>query len=1071
MQTDQHLSFGPYRFSPQTGQLWRGKHEVSLTKKAIALLRYLVERAGQVVAKEELFQTVWTDSVVSDAALTSCVQELRQALHDNARKPRYLETVHRRGFRFIAPLNSTFPLVSGSRFQVSGAPAAVTPDPRETWNVKREPPVVGRDADLTLLYDRLARALNAERQLVFVTGEPGIGKTTLIEHFVIEVRSRKEFGVRSHEEFGGQKLPFSTPNFERPSTSRLWVGRGQCIEHYGAGEAYLPILEALGRLCREPDGTQLIALLQQHAPTWLVQMPALLSPEELDALQRKTAGVTRERMLRELAEALEVITAERPLVLVLEDLHWSDVSTLDLLSMLARRQEPARLLLIGTYRLVEVLTRDHPLKGIKQELQLHGQCDELALDFLSEAAVDEYLHARLHVAVTNQSPLRSLARLIHQRTDGNPLFMVNVTTDLIAQGAVTQDLASLRSLGELNIGIPANLRQLIAQQLARVSTDERTILEAASVAGAEFSAAAVAAGVEQSAEVVETHCDDLVRRELFLRPRGTSEWLDGTVAARYGFAHALYQEVLYEQLSTSRRIRLHRQIGEREEHAYGDRAREIATELALHFERGRDYQRAVTYCQHSGENARQRHAYQEAASHFARGLELLKHWPETTERLQHEVTLRAALGSALVITKGLGAPEVRSVYDRARALCKQIGDMSQLFPVLFGLSAYYIQQEEMQITRELAEEYLALAEKQQDSAFIVAGCRLMVNATYWRGQFVAAHECCERAMNTGYNPLDHRAFALAYGFDPFMTCLGVGAWALWYLGYPDQALHRSQLALLLARELAHPYALAWMLNAASWVHFYRREGQIAVALADEAIALSQQHGFPHWLAMGKWMRGQALIEYGQEEEGVSQLQEGLQAYRATGALIGTQGCGPAEVARGYGRQAQSGEGLRIITEVLSGLNQVRHYEAEVYRLKGELTLQKGARDWGLRASSSSPQAPSLKPLVPKVVAEEAEEYFLKAIEIARTQHAKSLELRAVMSLVRLRQQQALEQRAKSKRARARSGEQDSRTTQHESRTQLAEAHSMLSTVYHWFTEGFDTKDLQEAKTLLDKLKQ
>jgi hypothetical protein len=863
-------------------------------------------------------------------------------------------------------------------------------------------------------------ALSGTRQLIFVTGEPGIGKTALVEVFV-----------------SGLREPIGS------SVPTTWLARGQCIEHYGAGEAYLPILEALGRLGREQSGHEIIALLQQHAPSWLVQLPSLLNPASLEELQRKTAGVTRERMLRELAEALEVITTDHPLVLVLEDLHWSDVSTLDLLSMLARRQEAARLLIIGTYRPVEVLTREHPLRSIKQELQVHGQCEELVLEFLSEAAVAEYLMVRF----PGGAPLHRLARAVHQRTDGNPLFMVNVTKELVERGFVINRDGHWIVESEIaddNIVVPENLRQLIAQQLARVSPDEHKILEAASVAGIEFSAAAVAAAVEQSAEMAETYCDSLVRREQFLRAQGTREWPDGTVAARYSFIHALYQEVAYEQLSTSRRIRLHRQIGEREEQGYGEHTKEIAAELAMHFERGQDYQRAVIYRQQAGDNARRRNAYHEAASHFTRGVELLTHWPETLERLQHELTLYAALGSALVVTKGLGAHEVRRVYDHARMLCEHVGETPQRFPVLFGLSAYYIQQEEMQITRELAEEYLVLAEKQHDPAFTVAGCRLLVNAAFWSAQFVVANEYCKRAINTGYDPLRQQSFALAYGFDPFLSCLGVGAWTLWYLGHPEQALQRSQAALTLARELAHPYALAWMLNAASWMHFYRREGQAAIMLAAEAITLSSTQEFPHWLAMGQWMRGQALIEHGESEEGVKQLQRGLEAYHATGALIGTRGCGRAEVARGYERRGQHAEGLRIIEEALSGLNQVRHYEAEMYRIKGELLLAQ--ERWERGAGNKENQEKKVKNQARKKEIQtrsqsEAEACFHKAIAVARQQSAKSWELRATVSLARLWQRQS----------------------------KICEAHRMLSEVYNWFTEGFYTKDLQEAKALLEEL--
>ena len=401
----------------------------------------------------------------------------------------------------------------------------------------------------------------------------------------------------------------------------------------------------MGRLCREPEGKALLTLLRQHAPSWVVQLPSFLSPTELEELQRTAAGVTRERMLQELVETLEAITAERPLVLVLEDLHWSDVSTLDLLSMLARRHEPARLLIIGTYSPVEVLARGHPLKAIKQELQLHGQCEELALEFLTEEHVAEYLEVRFSEQPDGRLRIKPLAHVVHQRTDGNPLFMVNVTNELVAHQVITNrdgHWVIPDTFAGDPIGVPGNLRQLIEQQLSRVSPEERKLLEAASVAGTEFSAAAVAAAVEQSAEMVETYCDSLVRREQFLRAQGTGEWPDGTVAARYGFEHALYQEVLYDRLSTDRRIRLHRQIGEREEQGYGERAREIAAELAGLLNRDETFARCAV-SPAAGENTLRRSAHQETISLLTKGLELLKTQLDTPERTHQELDLLTTL--------------------------------------------------------------------------------------------------------------------------------------------------------------------------------------------------------------------------------------------------------------------------------------------------------------------------------------------------------------------------------------------------------------------------------------------
>ncbi|MBI3301935.1 MAG: AAA family ATPase [Deltaproteobacteria bacterium] len=320
-----------------------------------------------------------------------------------------------------------------------------------------------------------------------------------------------------------------------------------------------------------------MALLGQHAPTWLVQMPALLSAAELEALQRKVVGAARERMLRELAEAVEALTAERPLVLVLEDLQWSDPSTLDLLSVLAQRGEPARLLVIGTYRPVEVIVGKHPLKAVKSALQLHGQCQGLRLELLSEADIAEYLAQRFPVGARRAVPVQKLAQIIHRHTDGNPLFMVNVVDSLVRQGVVVEVDGRWEVKGEVEeVGerVPENLLQLIVQQSERLSAAEQRVLAAASVAGVEFSAAAVAAGLEEGAAQVEERCEELVRREQFLQARGPEEWPDGTVAGRYRFLHALYQEVVYKRVPVGQRLWRHRRIGEREEAAYGSRARE-----------------------------------------------------------------------------------------------------------------------------------------------------------------------------------------------------------------------------------------------------------------------------------------------------------------------------------------------------------------------------------------------------------------------------------------------------------------------------------------------------------------
>src|SRR5438034_1038032 len=508
MATGTQRQGAPLRLDVANEWVWQGEQRLQLTPKAFAVLRYLLDHPSRVVTKDELLREGWPDTVVSEWVLTSCIRQIRRALGEEAGAPQYIDTVHRRGYRFIGAVRSA---ESGVRSQNSH-PAPSTQHPA--------PSIVGRGVEITHLHRWLEKALSGERQLVFVTGEPGIGKTTVVEAFLqsLAARGQPESGVWSPESGVGagdsalrdsglsDSLREADPR-RQPLDASLWIGHGQCIEHYGAGEAYLPVLEALGRLCREPGGEHLLELLGQQAPTWLVQLPALLSPAELEALQRKVLGATGERMLREMAEAVEAITAERPLVLWLEDLHWSDYSTLDWLAFVARQREPARLLVIGTYRPVEVIAREHPLKGVKQELQSHGHGEELPLTPLSETAVEEYLAVRFTGGAP--VPLQRLARMVHQRTEGNPLFMVNVVDDLVRQGLLRQSEGGWElkvGIEEVAARVPESVQQMIEKQLERLSPEDQRVLEVASVAGIEFSAAAVAASVEAAVAEGDERC-------------------------------------------------------------------------------------------------------------------------------------------------------------------------------------------------------------------------------------------------------------------------------------------------------------------------------------------------------------------------------------------------------------------------------------------------------------------------------------------------------------------------------------------------------------------------------------
>ncbi len=524
MKSATRVYFPPFQLDATNEQLWRmtsrGAEVVRLRPKTFAVLRHLLEHCQQLVTKEQLLSTLWPGTWVTDSALKSCVRELRKALKDTLKAPRFIETVHRRGYRFIAPVTTTPSPVQSSTFKV----------PRSDIQHSL---LVGRETEFTQLHQWLEKAVSGERQLVFVTGEPGIGKTTLVDAFLTGIRQQ---GIGNGQQ-RNTNLSQLFPDARSPMPS-LWMSWGQCIEHYGAGEPYMPIFEALSRLCRAPAGRAILDILSQHAPSWLVQMPSLLQAAELEKLRRQVHGATPERMLREIVETLEVITNERPLILVLEDLHWSDTATLELLTMLARRRERARLLVLATYRSADREVEHYPLRNVLDELQLHGHSHLLPVGFLTRSHIAKYLSQRFPGNIFSSS----LAEVLHQRTNGNPLFMVSIVDEFVRRSRIKggngQWTLSLPTEQE-GVGVPDNLRQTIARQIAELDQTERRILETASVVNVEFSSAAVASMLTEDIEAVETLCDALVRRGRFLQAAASTEGPDGVPAAHYRFVHVL----------------------------------------------------------------------------------------------------------------------------------------------------------------------------------------------------------------------------------------------------------------------------------------------------------------------------------------------------------------------------------------------------------------------------------------------------------------------------------------------------------------------------------------------------
>jgi predicted ATPase len=951
----QERHFSRFRLDLANEQLWQGEKEIRLRGKTFQVLRYLAARPGQLVTKEALLDGVWGEVAVSDSMPSICIAELRKALGDDPKAPKLIETVHGRGYRFIA------------QFTSASASAAVAS--------ASVPLIVGRDEELAQIREWFAAASQGRRRVVFVTGEPGVGKTTFSQSFLADLASKR----------------------------LARIGCGQCVEQYGAGEPYMPMLEALTRLAHESDGHKLVEILHRRAPTWLAQMPALVTPEERAKLQSEMQLVTQQRMLREMAEALEALAAEMPLVLLLEDLHWSDFSTLELLSVIARRSEAARLLIIGSYRPVEMLSSDHRLRAMKEELDLHQQCEELRLKLLNERDVGAYIRLRF----ADEDPARSLeqaAPMIHQRTEGNPLFMINVVDYLVEQGSL---------LGANKIAPPRTITQMIEGNLDRQKPEEQTVLEAASVVGAEFSAAAVAAALQQEIDEVEACCARLARHEQFVAPRVAIAWPDGTVAAGFRFHHTLYQEVLYQRVPAGRRVELHRRIAERQEAAWGDHAAEIAAELAYHFGRCGDKAKALKHLQLAGQRAVAQRAYREADQHYSDALAILRTRPESPDRDRRELSLLLGLGEAIGVMQGFSPAETEAAYTRAKILTERAGGRS--LEVSRGLWNAAVSRGDHQSALAFANQFLEMANAIETPAALAHAHYLQALPRSLMGDLTGARQHFNQALAL-YREEDNSGSPVNPGLGSLIFSIQNDS----ILGYPEAALGRLNDGIAMARRQGNPYALALVNGLGAREYAIQGDFKRSLEAGGETIRLSTQFGFRLTKALGKiniaWLRARS----GEVDGSPDQIQEGLAEMSAQKFLF-YQSCVLLLLAEVQALTGSVDHALITVERALQSNPDELLHRPEALRLRGELQLQKSVGG--------------------KARAELAEQDFREAIELARKIAAKSHELRATTSLARLIDRQ---------------GRTD-------------EAWTLLSKIYNWFIQGFDTLALREARSVLEKL--
>jgi predicted ATPase len=852
-------------------------------------------------------------------------------------------------------------------------------------------PTVGREQERVALRAGFEAAAAGHGSLLCVTGEPGLGKTTLIESFLDELAT----------------------------SGRTWsLGRGRCSERLAGAEAYLPFLEALDSLLHGEHGAVAARTMKLLAPSWYVQLAPLAADDpSLAGVLAEAKSASQEHRKRELGVFLHELSRHRPLVIFLDDIHWADPSSVDLLAYLGNKCPDWRFLLVLTYRPSDLLRSRHPFGPIKLELQGRGSCREIALPFLSRDDIVQYLSLTF---AGHQFP-EDLAAALHARTEGNPLFMVDLLRYLRDRGVIVQDndcWALVRAVPDLQRELPESVRAMIQRKVDQLGAADRHLLMAASVQGPEFDSAVVALLLGQEAADVEERLDVLERVYALVRMIGERTLPDGTLTVRYGFVHALYQNALYAALKPTRKASWSAAAARALLSQYGEKSGDRAADLAVLFEAARDPEKAADYNLVAAENAARIFAHHEAVSLARRGLAQLQLLPDLPDRARRELRLQVTLGLHLQLAQGYAVPELAQIYAHARALCERVQETPLFFPVLRGSWAFHLVRSEHDKSRNLAERLFALAEKSQDPAQILQARQALAVTFFFLGDQAVAREHVEQGIAI-YDPSRHSGQAYIYGQDPGVICLAFGAVVLWLLGYPDQAVRRSREAVALSEQLRQPGSLALALFFAAMLRQYRRDGPAVLKFSEAAMAISTEHGLTLWLASGLIMSGWALAEQGTLAGGMAQLRQGLAHWAATGSET-NRSYYLALLADALSRDGLIEEGLAKLDEALAlyhGSGEGFH-RAELHRLRGEFILR---------------QQPD------GLANDEVEACFRQALKIAHQQQAKSLELRAAISLTRLHQKQG----------------------------RPAEALSLLADCFDWFTEGFDTPDLQEAKALLD----
>jgi DNA-binding winged helix-turn-helix (wHTH) protein/tetratricopeptide (TPR) repeat protein len=825
------LEFGPFRINATRRVLLRDDDVVPLTAKVFDTLLVLAENGGKVLEKDELMARLWPNTQVEENNLTVNLSTLRRALGDRSSDPRYIETVPRRGYRFLPTVRESWERSSTAAAD-STAASAHEPDT-----------FVGREEEMRELLRRLRRAMAGSGSVACITGEPGIGKTALAEAFLRRVDA------------------------EEPSVA---VGRGQCLEHFGTGEAYLPWMDAIGAVLDGSCGPQMSTVLFEAAPTWCGHFPVLLRRRDaIERLRRETIGATKERMLREFGDALAAFGASVPVVLLLEDLHWADPSSCDLLFRLSQQCARHRWLIVATFRPVEIQASQHPLRRCHQEMLVHQLCHDVPLGPLDVELVRAYLDRRFDA---HEFPTEA-AGFVHRRSEGHPLFATGFVQVLLDRGVVAKvdgRWRFTRDVSQVELIAPEGVLSLIRKSVEGLSEEDRLALQYASVEGEEFTSDVAAALLDTDPLAVEERFVRLDRCNRLISTLGEHELPDGTVTTRYRFAHVLYQNVLYADLVSGRRTLLHHAVGRHLRARHGDGARRVAAQLAFHFERGRDFGPAIEFLTHAGDNAHATHANDEALGHYERALGLVTRLPQADQAVANgnlyskhglvchtsgrfdaavedftrmlasaraagapglEAAALSALGNTLFFAHRLG--EVASRSDEALQLAERSHNEPLRIETLALIARRNVYLGHLAEAKPLLDECIASARAVDHRTALLAGIA-------WRGLLHFFQSEYDRAEETLTEALELSS-ELRNGFSMLMCLFFLGL-TRGNRGRVSDALSTFAEAIAMARRNGDRNQLPKIPNSIAWL--YRELGDLDRALEHDraGLEMSRDHG-------------------------------------------------------------------------------------------------------------------------------------------------------------------------------------------------------------------------------------